>query len=84
MTRFIVEFRTLYGDTAKMLPSLNALDAETLPLAKREIEKVLLSGTVDEAILYQPVAMLSAARMVSTKDLTLRPSHDILPDPESP
>ena len=72
-TRYIVEFRCkANSNDPNILPSLNAFDAETLPLAQREVEKTLASGIADEAVLYAPMRVLQAARVVTISDMTGR------------
>lgn len=65
---FVVEF-VLTGELAgKTVPSLNALEAETLPLALGHVQKAIDSGFADEAIVYVPARIVRAAREVKIID----------------
>lgn len=75
--RFVVEFRNKCSDQPGAIPSLNSVEAETLQLATREAEKVLQSGAVDEAIVYQPVLSLKGARVVTRSELVPRPTNEV-------
>lgn len=68
MTQFVVEYATRIpaGDGNKFLPSLNSINAETLQIAQREVERVLASGAADEAVIYQPVRIVRASRTVTS------------------
>lgn len=68
--RFVVEYRNkLNVGEGLVLPSLNSIEAETLPLAQREVEKVLATGATDEAVIYEPRRVLKASRTISTSDI---------------
>lgn len=85
MATFVVEFRVKNGPSNEVMPSLQAIHAETLPLAQREVEKTLASGTADEAVIYEPVRVLRASRKVEVTDMRGRAATDpALPVSESP
>jgi hypothetical protein len=66
--RFVVEF-DLSGELAgKPLPSLNPMEAETVQMAVRHVQKALADGVADEAVVYVPVRVLKAARKIEVLD----------------
>lgn len=71
MTQFVVEYRirNQAGDPA-VLPSLNTVNAENLQMVQRDVERVLASGSIDEAVIYAPVRVVKASRLVSTSTVT--------------
>jgi hypothetical protein len=75
MATYVVEFR-IKNDANEVMPSLQAIQAETLPLASREVEKVLATGTADEAVIYEPVRVLRASRRVEVTDMKGRTAAD--------
>ena len=83
MATFVVEFR-VKNNQNEVMPSLQAITAETLPLASREAEKVLANGTADEAVIYEPVRVLRASRKVEVTDMRGRTANDNPPIPETP
>jgi hypothetical protein len=65
---FVVEFK-LSGELAgKPLPSLNPMDAETVQMAVRHVQKALDAGVADEAVVYVPVRVLRASRKIEVLD----------------
>jgi hypothetical protein len=70
MTQFVVEYRTrIPAGDGNFLPSLNPVNAETLQIAQRDVERVLASGAADEAVIYQPVRVVRASRTVTSTAL---------------
>lgn len=69
---FVIEFQ-LAGELAgKPLPSFNALEADTLPLAIRAVQKTLDSTEIESAVIYVPVRIMKASREVRIEDMTGR------------
>jgi hypothetical protein len=66
---FIVEYNHA-GDLAeRLLPSLNPLKADTLPLALREVQKTLMAcQDIDHAVVFMPVRIVRAGRKVEISD----------------
>jgi hypothetical protein len=61
---FVVEFKVTGELSGKPLNSLFSLNAETLPLAVREVQKSVADGVADEAILYVPMRIFKGGRRV--------------------
>lgn len=77
--QFIVEYKanSEAGNTLAK-PELRVIEAETPALAQREVEKVLLSGHTDEAVIYMPHIKLQAQRTVNATPINraVAPSTD--------
>ena len=71
MSLFLVEYKTCVpGQDGKHLSVHVPLEADTLQIAQREVERVVASGCVDEAVLYQPVKVISATRVVNSTEMS--------------
>lgn len=71
MTQFIAEFRTsLRDETDGHIRGQMNLEADTLQLAQREVERLLRGSNADEVVLYQAVSITRAERNVSTTSLS--------------
>lgn len=55
---------------------VHELEAETLPLAVRDVEKMVMSRKWDRATLYEPVRVFEAVRAVDVVDAQGKPVKD--------
>ena len=71
MTTYLAEYKTCVPGPDGTFVSVHVpIEADTLQMAQREVEKVLASGCAEEAILYQPAMTTRAARVVTSTSMS--------------
>lgn len=64
---FIAEYRTALPDNkGDYLRTYVPIEAETMQLALKEVERTVNHGSADEAVLYQAMRVTKASRVVSS------------------
>lgn len=66
---FIAEYRTALPDNkGNYLSTYVPIEAETLQLALKEVERTVSHGNAEEAVLYQAMRVTRASRVVASSN----------------
>jgi hypothetical protein len=74
MSQFLAEYRMPLPDTnGGFVSTFIAFEADTIQLAQREVERVISTSGMNEAVLFQAVKQTKASRVVASSDMSSGP-----------